>query len=89
MMLESCNKGQVVRVLRAVNKNSLYAPKAGIRYDGLYKVTNQELLDGKTAMYRFILERQPGQDPIRFKGVETRPTERELQEFNRIQQLLA
>jgi len=89
MMLESCNKGQVVRVLRAVNKNSLYAPKAGIRYDGIYKVTNKELLDGKTAMYRFLLERQPGQDPIRYKGVETRPTERELQEFNRIQQLLA
>lgn len=29
-------------------------------------------------MYRFRLERLPGQDPIRYQGVEKRPNEFEL-----------
>jgi hypothetical protein len=89
MMLKSYKKGKAVRVLRAINKNSPYAPKVGIRYDGMYKVAGKELLNEKTAMYRFSLERQQGQDPIRYRGVEARPTQQELEEYTRIQKLLA
>lgn len=87
-MLESYTNKQPLRVLRAVNKNSKYAPKEGIRYDGLYKVTDKVILDPKTAMFRFTMERISGQDPIRYKGVEIRPTHEELKELMTIRKLI-
>jgi hypothetical protein len=87
-MLDSWTKNQPVRVLRAVNKQSKYAPKEGIRYDGLYQISDREILDPKTAMFRFSLKRIKGQDPIRYKGAEIRPTDQELRERMRIRKLL-
>lgn len=69
-----------IRVLRSVNKKSCYAPKEGVRYDGLYRITQSELLEQRFALYRFTLQRVPGQDPIRYQGPEARPNERELLE---------
>lgn len=87
-MLDSWIKNQPIRVLRAANRSSKYAPKEGIRYDGLYEITDKEILDPKTAMFRFSLKRVKGQDPIRYKGVEIRPTDQELKERMTIRKLL-
>jgi hypothetical protein len=78
LLLDSYLKNQPLRVLRAVNPKSKYAPKEGIRYDGLYEITDKEILDPKTAMFRFSLRRIKGQDPIRYRGAEIRPTDQEL-----------
>ena len=88
-MLESEQLGHVVRVLRSENKNSKYAPVMGIRYDGLYKVVSHTILDVKTAMYRFKLVREPGQDPIRYTGEGVRPTRYEIKAYREIQSNLA
>ncbi|TAQ86390.1 hypothetical protein B7494_g5292 [Chlorociboria aeruginascens] len=82
-------KKQPVRVLRAVNKKSIYAPKEGIRYDGLYEIVSKEILNPKTAMFRFSFQRLSNQDPIRYKGEERRPTNQELKERMKIRELLA
>ena len=82
-------KKQPLRVLRAKNPKSKYAPKEGIRYDGLYEITGKEILDPKAAMFRFSLRRIEGQDPIRYKGVEVRPTDQELKEIMKIREYLS
>jgi hypothetical protein len=71
---------QPIRVLRAANKTSRYAPREGVRYDGLYEIVDREVLDPAIAMSRFSLRRLAGQDPIRYQGVEARPTNQELME---------
>lgn len=73
---------QPVRVLRAAKKGSTskYAPREGVRYDGMYEIVGKKLLDPATAMIRFSLRRLPGQDPIRWQGVEARPSNLELVE---------
>jgi len=68
---------------------SKYAPEKGIRYDGLYDVIDWEILKPETAAHRFHLRRQSGQDPIRYIGVEKRPTNREIMEEKKISMLLA
>lgn len=67
-------------MLRAANKTSRYAPREGVRYDGLYEIVDREILDPAIAMSRFSLRRLAGQDPIRYQGVEARPTNQELME---------
>lgn len=84
-MLDSCDRIQnQIRVLRAAaptGKYSAYKPSCGLRYDGLYVITGKEHLHVDTAMYRFTLVRCPGQDPIRYKGPEERPTQYEKREY--------
>ena len=79
LLLEAQRKGNSIRVLRShsLTKNE-YAPKEGFRYDGLYDFVGFEELDRQTAMFRFTLRRVRGQEPIRYKGVERRPTEAQL-----------
>lgn len=77
-----------VRVLRAANKKNKYAPESGLRYDGLYTIVDEELLDEDTAMYRFKLIRQPDQHPIRYQGDEVRPSNAEKKELMKIRHLL-
>ena len=81
LMIESQNRQTPIRVIRsgasAANKHSVYQPIVGLRYDGLYQVIENTLMDKGTAMYQFTLERLPGQDPIRYRGVEIRPTPEE------------
>lgn len=59
--------GCPVRVLRTGSQNSMFAPKCGIRYDGLYAVTDSEIVkrrsDGKN-YWLFTLDRVEGQPPI-------------------------
>lgn len=83
-MEESYRKRHPLRVLRGVS-TSEYAPSEGIRYDGLYSITEREVLDADTAMYRYTLRRVQGQDPIRYQGVEKRPNPFEIAERKRIQ----
>lgn len=75
-LMMSKKRGRPVRLLRAAKGNSAFAPKVGIRYDGLYTVVDysqQETNEG-VAYWRFTLERVPGQVPIdrQKPGVEDR-----------------
>jgi SAD/SRA domain len=57
-----------VRVLRGFRmKESPYRPTSGLRYDGLYMVTRWWRERGPDGYldYKFSLEREPNQDPIR------------------------
>ncbi|KAI9806464.1 MAG: hypothetical protein M1833_003651 [Piccolia ochrophora] len=79
-----------VRVLRsaALPRKNKYRPSKGLRFDGLYDVTGFEILDERTAMHRFSLQRRAGQDPLRYTGVECRPTDEEVAEYTKIRGLL-
>lgn len=65
-LMMSKTRGRPVRLLRASKGNSAFAPKVGIRYDGLYRVmdySQQETNEG-VAYWRFTLVRLPEQAPI-------------------------
>jgi len=66
-MLRSIETKKPVRVLRRSRSDSRFAPSAGLRYDGLYKVTASRLDRGRDGfqVYRFKLERLPNQADIR------------------------
>ncbi len=87
LLQEAFAKDQPIRVLRAANKKSKYAPKQGVRFDGMYKIVGKEVLNPSTAMFRFTLQRLEGQDPIRYQNEEARPTEQELNELKKIKSL--
>lgn len=59
-------EGIPVRVTRGHKLDSPYAPKEGYRYDGLYQVVSYWDEKGRDGflIYRFRLERLPGQAPI-------------------------
>lgn len=88
MMQESFALKQPIRVIRAAKKGSFYAPAYGYRYDGLYVITDEEKLGTEKHMARFTLKRVEGQDPIRFRGPESRPTKYEMKEYTKIKELL-
>ena len=88
-MLKAEIKNNPMRLFRSEKKDSRYAPKKGIRYDGLYVITSHEVLNEATGMYMFRLERCPGQDPIRYKGVEARPNGYDLAKAVSIKELVA
>jgi SAD/SRA domain-containing protein len=87
LLLDSYRKLKPIRVLRKKSK-SKFAPKEGIRYDGLYEAVGKELLDEEKAMWRFELRRMKGQDPIRYQGPEARPTLQELEQLKNLKALL-
>ena len=68
-----------IRVIRSSKSlNKVYAPTEGFRYDGLYIIKGEQVLDQETAHFRFDLERLPNQDEIRCRGtVGERPTRKE------------
>lgn len=80
LLLTSMKKQTPIRLLRAHKGKSRYAPTVGIRYDGLYKVTDHEVLDAAYAMYRFTLIREEGQPDVRWEGPGARPNEVEVGE---------
>ncbi|PQE29730.1 ydg sra domain-containing protein [Rutstroemia sp. NJR-2017a WRK4] len=67
-----------IRVLRSVNKDSKYAPKAGFRYDGLYQIVSKKSLDPERFLNSYLLQRLPRQAPIRYEGPAIRPSAWEL-----------
>lgn len=81
LLLHSASKRSPIRVIRAAKLQSKYAPREGLRYDGLYEIYNHRLVDEQTARYLFSLKRCPGQTPIRFEGIGIRPTEMEIQQW--------
>lgn len=87
-MLESSSKKNEIRVLRSakLQKVNPYRPAEGIRYDGLYRITEHELLDQVSLLYRFTLKRIDGQHPIRYQGAEVRPTDREIKELKTLKE---
>lgn len=85
-MITSSELGHEIRVIRSSHlplKNK-YRPEVGFRYDGLYKVTHFWLVDEKKQMYRFKMERCPGQEPIRYANAAKRPTQEEVKEFKKL-----
>ncbi|KAK2786888.1 hypothetical protein FQN52_007632 [Onygenales sp. PD_12] len=90
-LIESYEKKSPIRVLRSAKlpPMDIYRPSHGLRYDGLYEIGSQEVLDVATVLYRFKLHRLPGQTPIRFRGDERRPTAKEVEELKRVQNLVA
>ena len=88
-LMRTYSKKSQVRLLRshALPPANKYRPLKGIRYDGVYVVREYELLNAETAMHRFTLVRVEGQGPIRFSGVEKRPTEEEMSEYRKIRDL--
>ncbi|OJD17701.1 hypothetical protein AJ78_02226 [Emergomyces pasteurianus Ep9510] len=91
LLIESHANRNPIRVLRSskLPKINPYRPSAGFRYDGLYEIHGMEVLDTQTMLHRFKLRRIPGQTPIRYQGVEKRPTEKEIEEWKKIQNLTA
>jgi putative restriction endonuclease len=65
-LAHNCVEGIPVRVTRGHQLDSSYAPGRGYRYDGLYQITSywQEKGHDGFLVYRFRLERLPGQSPI-------------------------
>lgn len=85
LMLETYRLGNTVRVIRSSKcKEARYRPEKGFRYDGLYRITEFEILDSVKARHRFTLVREPFQDPIRFEGPGKRPTPQELREWDEL-----
>lgn len=67
LLFSNISTGNPVRVLRSSNlgRKSHYTPGFGFRFDGLYDVISSEVLDQRKSYYRFLLQRQQNQDPIR------------------------
>ncbi len=87
-MLEAYESQQSIRLLRSASQpaSNTYRPAYGLRYDGLYRITSHEILDGKTAMYRFSMLRLGGQAPIRYSGEGMIPSNAQILEFKKIRQ---
>ena len=84
-MMANIQSRNPVRVLRSSNlpKENKFRPSRGFRYDGLYTVLDYEILDPVKSIYQFRLQRSPGQDPIRYEGLAARPTEEEIDEYDK------
>ncbi|PHH91083.1 hypothetical protein CDD83_1711 [Cordyceps sp. RAO-2017] len=70
--------GTQIRILRGYCLKSPLAPKAGIRYDGLYHIRRYSLkLNQKTGLHRVVLtlERLPGQRPLHEMAAIPRPSQ--------------
>jgi hypothetical protein len=85
LLFDSEISGRPVRVLRSMHLSSdnRYKPKRGFRYDGLYTVKSHRLVDPQKQHYVFHLVRNGGQDPVRYQGLEQRPTEKEIATLDR------
>ena len=77
------NKATQIRVLRSAGKGGKWAPKIGIRYDGLYTISDRELVDERKQLYRYRLVRMPDQAPIRNEGDTVRPNKAEVEAYNK------
>ena len=81
-MQTSRQRGRLIRVIRSSGSEWRNAPKEGLRYDGLYRITQENIRrnDKGGAYIRFTLERDPNQPEID----QNRPTEAELRAFSRV-----
>ncbi|KAI1912888.1 hypothetical protein LOZ61_003092 [Ophidiomyces ophidiicola] len=86
-LLQSAKNKTPLRVLRSsrlpnINK---YRPVEGLRYDGLYIIESEELMDEPNMLYQFKLKRLPGQTPIRYAGPSKKPNQKEVDEYRTMQ----
>lgn len=88
LLLKSYEKQQSLRLLRSASlpASNQYRPARGLRYDGLYLITDFEVLDEETAMHRFFLSRVDEQDPIRYNGAGMIPSNAQIVELNKIRE---
>jgi len=98
LLRDSFRTKNPVRVLRSGNniaskssggsndKKNVYLPASGYRYDGVYDVDEEKLLDAKEQLWTFKLKRQGNQDPIRYSGPYARPSMQDLQEWQKVKQ---
>jgi hypothetical protein len=78
--------GGSLRLLRSSSIKSKYAPRVGLRYDGLYDVVAIEThppASDPEQRFRFRLKRVLGQDAIRWQAPYARPTQQELGTYAR------
>ena len=87
LMITAKDKGNPLRVLRSAKVGSKYKPKMGLRYDGLYDIKDAEVVEPVTVLYRFLLERCKGQEPICWEGATKRPHQVELDALERDQEM--
>lgn len=85
LLLKSIHTRKPIRVIRKGpgKKNSFY-PRAGYRYDGLYRAMNYEIKSGREGQrdyYRFRLERCPGQVPLTDPSIKGHPSRSEYEMF--------
>lgn len=76
-----------MRVFRTHKLGSPLAPEQGIRYDGLYDIIEQKFLNTAVSHMIFDLRRQPGQPPIRHRGLGddvAKPSQAELSALIRL-----
>ena len=69
--------GRQIRVIRSCSSNSRWAPRAGLRYDGLYVIVGEEtMLNKKKGAYlRFKMERVEGLGVL--EDLKVRPNDEE------------
>ncbi|KII89870.1 hypothetical protein PLICRDRAFT_174688 [Plicaturopsis crispa FD-325 SS-3] len=65
-LLTSMRTKNPVRVIRGPTRRSRWSPEEGYRYDGLYRVIDAELREGRNGkkVCRFYFKRDPGQRPL-------------------------
>jgi hypothetical protein len=88
-MITSCSLGNDIRVIRShqLPLKNLYRPEIGLRYDGLYQIKSQELVNEEKQTHLFTLERVPGQDRIRYgNDAASRPTRFEIAEYKKLKE---
>ena len=75
--------GKLIRVIRSSRAQWEGSPSEGFRYDGLYKITGQNIRKNMKggAFIRFTLVRESNQSRIE----RSRPTPTEVEQFHRIQ----
>ncbi|MCJ1468714.1 hypothetical protein MMC07_007344 [Pseudocyphellaria aurata] len=83
LLRESFEKKFAVRVFRSYRlpRANVYRPSEGVRYDGLYRLVSARRLP---KMYVFSLERMEGQWPMRWYGVEARPSREQLLDLENV-----
>ncbi|KAF2843689.1 hypothetical protein M501DRAFT_1013028 [Patellaria atrata CBS 101060] len=75
-----------IRILRAHSLMSLWSPRAGVRYEGLYTVSgwrirpaDPKLRNGETTIWEVMLRRE--EDQIPFREVMLRPKSHEIDDY--------
>lgn len=83
-LMLNISTGKPVRLIRSHNLTAgVHRPPRGFRYDGCYEVLSYTVLNSTKMSCLFHLTRKEGQDPIRSRGKEMRPTAAEIREYDK------
>jgi hypothetical protein len=83
-LLDSITSKLPVRVMRSANlpNTNRFRPAKGFRFDGLYEVLSSRIVNSNMQHQLFHMRRLPDQAPIRYTGVEARPSKQEMQTYD-------